>query len=102
VNDPGLTERMAPTLKRVAGSPAGWGVADKSTGGEDFSFFANKAPGLFVILGVTPPDQLATAAANHSPQFFVDEGALLQGVRAMSHLTLDYLSSPQQRGEAAR
>jgi amidohydrolase len=102
VNDPGLTERMAPTLKRVAGSPAGWGVADKSTGGEDFSFFANKAPGLFVILGVTPPDQLGTAAANHSPQFFVDEAALLQGVRAMSHLTLDYLSGAQQGSQAAR
>ncbi len=102
VNDPGLTERMGPTLKRVAGSDTGWGVADKSTGAEDFSFFANKAPGLFVILGVTPPDQLATAAANHSPQFFVDESALLQGVRAMSHLTLDYLSGAQQSRQAAR
>jgi amidohydrolase len=34
-----------------------------------------------------------TAAPNHSPFFFADEGALPNGVRAMSMLAVDYLLS---------
>jgi amidohydrolase len=89
-NDPALTERMAPTLKRVAGEGR-WAISDKVTGAEDFAFYGEKAPALFVFLGVTPPDQVKTAAANHSPLFFADEAALPTGVRALAHLTLDYM-----------
>ena len=31
---------------------------------------------------------------NHSPLFFADEGALLVGVRALTNLTLDYMTAP--------
>ena len=49
-------------------------------------------PGLFFFLGVTPSSQdPAKAALNHSPLFFADESALPVGVRALTHLTLDYL-----------
>ena len=61
------------------------------TGAEDFSFFANRVPGLFLGLGVTPPDQMASAGSNHSPRFYVDEGALPTGSRALAHLAADYL-----------
>jgi amidohydrolase len=105
INNGDLTTRMEPTLKRVAGPKdapgAGWAINDKVTGAEDFSFYDREAPGLFLILGVTPPDQLKTAASNHSPQFMVHEPALLQGVRAMSHVTWDYLSGAQQSRRAA-
>lgn len=91
VNDPALTERMVPTLRRVAG-------ADNTRVGplvgvaEDFSYYQQKVPGLFVFLGVTPPGQdVATAAQNHSPLFFADEAALPTGVRVMANLALDYL-----------
>lgn len=95
VNDPALTQRMGPTLQRVMG-PGKWkDDAEKRTGAEDFSFFAIEVPGLYVHLGVTPPDQLETAAANHSPRFYVDEKALVQGVRVMTNLAVDYLNSPQ-------
>jgi amidohydrolase len=88
-NDPGLTQRMLPTLERVA--PNRVRELPKVTGAEDFSFFANRVPGLFVIVGITPPDQVATAAVNHSPRFFVDEGALPTGSRALAHLAADWL-----------
>jgi amidohydrolase len=101
INNADLAARMEPTLKRVAG-PDGWAINDKITGAEDFSFYDREAPGLFLILGVTPPDQIATAASNHSPQFMVHEPALIQGVRAMTHLTLDYLSGGRPAGRAAR
>jgi amidohydrolase len=92
INHPELTARMAPTLKRVAG-PGNWDEnADKRTGAEDFSFFQEKVPGLFFNLGVSPPATAATAAPNHSPLFFADEAALVTGVRAMAHLTVDYMA----------
>jgi amidohydrolase len=90
VNDPALTDKMSPTLQRVGGE-GGWGVADKTTGAEDFSFFTRQAPGLFVFLGVTPQSELTTAAGNHAPGFTIDEAALPVGVRALSHLAVDFL-----------
>ena len=90
-NDPTLTERMVPTLKRVVG--ADHVVLGPLTGtAEDFSFFQQKAPGMFVFLGVTPRDQdPSKAAMNHSPLFFADESALPVGVKVMTNLALDYL-----------
>jgi len=63
------------------------------TASEDFSFFQARVPGLYFNLGVTPKNQdWRTAPANHSPLFFVDEGALPTGVRAMAGLAVDYLA----------
>jgi amidohydrolase len=93
VNDPALTQKMVPTLERVAG--AGKATVGPLTGtAEDFSYFQQRVPGLFFFLGVTPPGQEATAAANHSPLFFADESALPVGVRALTNLTVDYLRMP--------
>src|SRR5918993_2533111 len=90
-NDPALTERMAPTLQRVAG--AGNVRVGPLTGtAEDFSYFQQQVPGLFVFLGVTPRGQDFTKAPqNHSPLFFADESALPVGVKVMTNLALDYL-----------
>jgi len=90
-NDPALTERMLPTLRRVVGES---NVRQASLTGtaEDFSYFGQRAPGMFVFLGVTPRDQDYTKAAqNHSPLFFADESALPVGVKVMTNLALDYL-----------
>src|SRR6188474_48834 len=90
-NDEKLTERMLPTLRRAAGAENV--MLGPLTGtAEDFSFFQQKVPGMFVFLGVTPRDQDFTKAAqNHSPLFFADETALPVGVKVMTNLALDYL-----------
>ncbi len=90
INDPALTEKMLPSLRWAAGGDV---VQGPLVGGaEDFSFYAKEAPGLFVFLGVTPRDQdMAKAAPNHNPGFFVDESALVVGVRTLASLTTDYL-----------
>ena len=91
INDPALTERMAPTLRRVAGADKVRLSALTGTA-EDFSFFQHKVPGMFFFLGVTPPGvDPKTAPQNHSPLFFADESALPVGVRALTSLALDYL-----------
>ena len=91
-NEPELTRRMLATLERV--SPGRVKESELITGAEDFTYFQRQVPGLFVFLGITPPDQVGKAPANHSPLFFVDEKALPVGVRALTHLAVDYLSGP--------
>jgi amidohydrolase len=95
-NDAALTARMLPTLERVA--PGKVVVSELITGAEDYTFFQRAVPGLFFFLGITPPEQVGKAPANHSPLFYVEEKALITGVRAMAHLAVDYLSG----GTAAR
>ena len=91
INDPALTERMLPTLRRVAGADS-VRLGPPVGVSEDFAYFLQKVPGQFVFLGVTPRDQDATTAAqNHSPLFFADESALPVGVRVLTNLALDYL-----------
>jgi len=92
-NDPALTERMVPTLRRVAGA-GNVGLNTPLTPAEDFSRYQQKIPGLFFFLGITPPGtDPRTAAPNHSPRFFVDEAAFPVGVRSLAHLAVDYLTT---------
>jgi amidohydrolase len=49
---------------------------------------------LFFYVGIVPRDQdPANAAPNHSPNFYVDEKALITGVRALTMVTLNYLAN---------
>ena len=91
INDPALTNRMLPSLERAA--PGKVRESDLITAAEDFTFFQRQVPGMLFFLGITPPGQVGKAPANHSPLFFVDESALVTGVRALAHLAADYLSS---------
>jgi len=94
VNDPELTEAMLPTLARVAGDGR-LQMVPKVTGSEDFSLFQKLVPGLFVFLGVTPAGlEPAKVAPNHSPRFFIDEAALVTGVRLLANLACDFLETP--------
>jgi len=91
-NNPALTDKMLPTLRRVAGAE-NVSINAPVTAAEDFSFFAQKAPGLFIFLGSTRKGvNPETAPANHSPLYDVDEGVLPLGVRALTNLALDFLS----------
>jgi amidohydrolase len=91
-NDPALTERMLPTLKRVAGADM-VRVGPLAGASEDFSFFQQRVPGMYFMLGVTPRDQDYTRVpVNHSPSFFADESALPVGVKAMASLAIDFLN----------
>ncbi|MCU1350383.1 MAG: amidohydrolase [Acidobacteria bacterium] len=90
-NDAALTEKMLPTLRRVAGREH-VALVNPVLGAEDFSFFQQKVPGLFYWCGTRPKGvSAADAASNHSPLFYVDESGLLLGVRSLAHVAVDYL-----------
>jgi len=96
-NDPSLTARMVPVLERVAGRDHVM-VTPPLTVGEDFAFYQEKVPGLFVFLGTSAPGaDPARAAPNHSPYFTVDDSALVVGVRALSALAIAYLEDRPTR-----
>ena len=87
-NDPNLTARMRPTLERVAGKNHLVELAPQ-TYSDDFAFYQEKIPGLFVLLGARAPGD--EFFPNHSPKFHIDESGIVVGVRTLGHLTLDYM-----------
>jgi len=92
-NDPALTERMAPTLERIYGAGNVY-QSPLVTFAEDFSFYQEQVPGFYFTIGGRPADvPPSEAIPNHSPHFFVDERALLPGVRAMANMATDYLGA---------
>ena len=91
-NDPALTTRVLPSLRKVAGE-GNVGEISLITAGEDFAFFAQQVPSFYFFVGVTPQGtDPATAPANHSPLFYLDEKALPLATRAIAQVALDYLS----------
>ena len=96
-NDPALTERMSPTIRRVVGdklNPSGLWMPS-----EDFSAFTKDIPGFYFFIGVNAPGVTAeNAAPNHSTKFFVNEDALPVGVKAYVALATDYLGQKTPSG----
>jgi amidohydrolase len=91
-NDPALTERALPSLRKAAGA-ANVKLVNAVLGAEDFSFFQREIPGLFFWVGTRPKNQTPEQApSNHSPLFYIDESGLALGVRALAHAAADYLT----------
>ncbi|MDQ1345853.1 MAG: hypothetical protein QG586_1384, partial [Pseudomonadota bacterium] len=91
VNDPALTARAVASLQRAAAGNT-VKVMPFVTGSEDFAYYGQKVPAFFYMVGVTPPGQDAAAApSNHSPLFYMDEGALPVAVRTILGAAVDYL-----------
>ncbi|NNK86872.1 MAG: amidohydrolase [Flavobacteriaceae bacterium] len=92
-NDPALTAQMLPSLHQTAGQEKVFEIK-AITGAEDFSFFQEKIPGFYFFLGGKPLDvSTAESAPHHTPDFYIDEGGLLLGVRTFLQLTYDYLNN---------
>ena len=90
-NDPELTAQMVPSLRRAVGGSE-LGHARIITVSEDFAFYQERIPGLYVFLGVNKAGVLlGQAPGNHSPFFYVNEDALKVGVNVLAMLALDYL-----------
>ena len=90
INDPALTARARATFERVLG--ADHVVTPKpSMAGEDFAYFADEVPGVYFRLGVVAPG--TTSGALHTPTFRADDSAIAVGMRAMTSLVVDTLTT---------
>jgi amidohydrolase len=83
-----------PALVAAAG-PAGVNrEAPYRAAAEDFSAFAATVPGVYYILGSTPPGLTGAAVpTNHSDRFDIDERVLAIGVKAQVLTALRFLDS---------
>jgi amidohydrolase len=90
-NDVALTNKMLPSLLKTAGTDK-VDLVPAETGAEDFSFFQEKAPGLYFFLGGLPKGKdKKTAASHHTPDFYIDESGFKLGINALANLTIDYM-----------
>jgi amidohydrolase len=89
-NDRALTDRLVPSLLRIAGKE-NVSIVEPETGAEDFSFFSNLVPGFYFKLGVVPEGK--ASGGHHTPTFYADDKAVPVGIRALSTLVLDYLAA---------
>ncbi len=97
-NDPTLLRQMMPALEWAAGK-SGVREGYAITGAEDFGYFEQSAPGLFLHLGVGDTDiPRNERPSNHSPMFDADESALITGVRTLVAFALEY---PELAGSSA-
>lgn len=85
------TQAVLPTLKAMVGK-SNVILTPAHTGAEDFSFFQQKIPGFFFFLGGMPKGKMASESApHHIPDFAIDYGGMLLGVKTLSRLADDYL-----------
>jgi amidohydrolase len=86
-NNIALGERMKQSL--IEASNGNFAEISRRTGAEDFSYFSQEIPGLYIFLGVNDPDKM-NQAGNHSPYFTVNDDALDEGLRSLIYMTIDY------------
>ena len=90
-NDEKLTGLMLPTLEKTAGKD-NVNLIPAITGAEDFSYFAQKVPGLYFFVGaMSKGKDPKTVGDHHTPQFLMDDAGFKTGVNALSNLVFDYM-----------
>jgi len=89
-NDEALTSQILPSLQTAAGK-SNVVIMKATTGGEDFSYFQEKVPGVYFFLGGMSPGN-KESFPHHTPDFVIDESGLLLGVKAFTQIALDYLN----------
>lgn len=90
VNDAALTERLAGVVSRTFGHEVLVPLRPVM-GGEDFSAYQQRAPGVFAFVGAGNVERGITAA-HHHPRFDIDEASLDVGLRYLVAATVELLA----------
>ena len=85
VNDPGMTDYVARVARQTVGADRFIPVGRPSMGGEDFSYYLEKVPGCFFLVGVEPMDR-ETSPSLHSDRYDFADAALEVGMKMFLQL----------------
>ncbi|MGW5382108.1 M20 metallopeptidase family protein [Nocardia sp. NPDC003963] len=91
------------TARRLFGDRGVEVMEHPCTASEDFSWFLDRVPGAFVLLGACPPDRdPATAPSNHSPYATFDDAVIERGIDFETEWALARLDRLAARSPEAR
>ena len=90
VNDPVLTSRLEAVVRRTFGAGT-LAPMRPSMGGEDFSAYQQKSPGVFAFVGAGNAEA-GIVFPHHHPRFQIDERALETGLRYLTAAACDLLA----------
>jgi amidohydrolase len=90
VNDPAISARLEQVVARTFGADVLLPTRP-TMGGEDFSAYLQKAPGVFAFVGAGNAFE-EILYPHHHPRFNIDEAALDIGLRYLTAATLDLLN----------
>lgn len=90
INDKADSELAAKTVVKILGED-GLTEMIKTTGGEDFACFLEKAPGVLAFVGMRN-EAKGSHFAHHNERFNIDEDSLATGTNLYVQYALDYLN----------
>ncbi|NNF98806.1 MAG: amidohydrolase [Desulfobacteraceae bacterium] len=91
INDAGVISNITGILSACMDEPDLLTDYPPLLGSEDFSSMLTEVPGAMIFLGVTPGDvDTASVPFLHSPDFDIDETALMHGVRTFGNIAFNY------------
>jgi amidohydrolase len=91
INDTTITDLLVHSTSKVIGQENVLWAEDPSMGGEDFAFFAEKAPSTFFRLGCGNVAK-GLVYPIHNARFDVDEDCITIGASVFAQFAVDYLS----------
>lgn len=90
INDPEMSAIAEGAVEKTSGKDA-LITYEKTTGGEDFSFFTQKAPGAFAFVG-SKNEKKVDYFPHHHPKFDIDEDALEIASALYAQFAIDFLN----------
>ena len=90
INDQTAADNLLSASKKIVGDGAGHPYL--SMGAEDFSYFLEKVPGCYFLIGSAPKDREPLSVPHHCSHFDIDERALLVGSSVYLQLVDDLMS----------
>ncbi|WP_432407578.1 M20 family metallopeptidase [Wukongibacter sp. M2B1] len=90
INDPKMSAIAEGAVEKISGKDA-LITYEKTTGGEDFSFFTQKAPGAFALVG-SKNERKLQHFPHHHPRFDIDEDALETASALYAQFAVDFLN----------
>jgi metal-dependent amidase/aminoacylase/carboxypeptidase family protein len=93
VNDPGQVDFVRGVTEAYLGPQAWFPGLPRTMGAEDFAFYLDRVPGVFLRLGLGEE-----SASLHNPEFDFNDQALEAGITVMCAVALETLSSAASAG----